>query len=105
VLVKQIGELNDGSVRDEWLEWTRVPAADLTETQRVSLLEHFFKINWDNLVRPNLRYWQLLHKRGTDPRKTDLHKVATHWSEADFRDLQVWFNLAWCGYKACAQFP
>jgi alpha-amylase/alpha-mannosidase (GH57 family) len=105
VLVKQIEELASGIVRDEWWEWTRVPAAELTEMQRVHLLEHFFKINWDNLIRPHPRYWQLLHKRGMDLRHVDLKKTAKQWSEAEFRDLQVWFNLAWCGYKATSHFP
>jgi len=104
VLVKQIEELASGEVRDEWLEWTRTPAADLTEAQRVHLLEHYFKINWENLIRPHPRYWQLLHKRGTDLRHLDLRKTVKQWSEQEFRDLQVWFNLAWCGYKACAHF-
>ena len=105
VLVRQINELVDGSVRDEWLEWSRVPAGELTEDQRVHLLENFFKINWDNLVRPYPRYWQLLNKRGMEIRGVDLRKAGKQWSEGDFRDLQVWFNLAWCGYKAVAHYP
>lgn len=105
VLVKQIIELNGGEVRDEWFELSKLPAASLSEEQRVHILDHFFKINWDNLIRPHPRYWQLLHKRGTDLRHVDLHKASRQWTEADMRDLQVWFNLAWCGYKACAMFP
>src|ERR1043166_2052210 len=105
VLVKQIQELAQGRVRDEWLEWSRTPAGALDENQRVHLLENFFKINWDNLVRPHRRFWQLLHKRGMDLHRVDLRKTAKQWTEPELRDLQVWFNLAWCGYKACAHFP
>src|ERR1051325_726271 len=105
VLVKQIQELVQGRIRDEWLDWSRLPAKDLNEEQRGHLLEHFFKINWENLIRPYPRYWQLLHKRGTEPHRVDLRKSGRQWKEEELRDLQVWFNLAWCGYKACADFP
>jgi hypothetical protein len=39
-------------------------------------LENFFKINWDNLVRPYPRYWQLLNKRGMEIRGVDLRKAS-----------------------------
>ncbi|MCC7518062.1 MAG: hypothetical protein IT578_02635 [Verrucomicrobiae bacterium] len=105
VLLQQIGELARNEVRDLWREWTLIPAADLTSTDRRLLLEHFFKANWDHLVRPHPRYHELLAHRGYDLKHTSLDSVADTFSRQDFLDLQVWFNLAWCGHQALREFP
>ncbi len=105
VLLRQIGELARGETPDVWGEWSARPAAELGAAERAGILEHFFKANWENLVRPHPRYWELLTRRGMrgDPgRFAREHEL---FSEADFRDLQTWFNLAWCGYEACRLYP
>ena len=64
VLLLQIEELATGQIRDLWLEWSRKPAADLEEPEKLALLEHFFKIHHENLLYPYPRYAELLAKRG-----------------------------------------
>jgi alpha-amylase/alpha-mannosidase (GH57 family) len=105
VLVKQIRELVSGEVKDLWEEWTRIPAAELSDRDKKNLLEHFFKANWDNLIRPNPRYHELLTRRGYDLTHISLDTMVSSFSKQDYLDLQVWFNLAWCGYAAQAEFP
>ena len=105
VLVLQIKELIEGCIRDLWLEYTRKPAAELTEEERFSILENFFKINWDNLIKPFPRYWELLNKRGLSFYPDDVRRSLRYWSTQELLDLQVWFNLAWCGYTADKLFP
>ncbi|MDD2709318.1 MAG: glycoside hydrolase family 57 protein [Verrucomicrobiae bacterium] len=105
VLVKQILELANHEVKDQWEEWTKTPAKELSFEQKRLLLENFFKANWDNLVRPHPRYHELLAKRGYDLGHISLDAIASSFSKQDFLDLQVWYNLAWCGYAACAEFP
>ncbi|NUN93543.1 MAG: hypothetical protein HUU04_07165 [Verrucomicrobiae bacterium] len=105
VLLKQIEELARGDVRDLWREWTLIPAAELGPVEKRLLLEHFFKANWDNLVRPNPRYHELLARRGYDLGHASLDAVASAFSRQDFLDLQVWFNLAWCGHAAFRERP
>src|SRR3989338_9216558 len=105
VLVKQIEELQRGEVADLWAEWTRIPAAQLSPLQKRQLLENFFKANWDHLIRPYPRYHELLTKRGYDLSHIVLDAIVPSFSKQDYLDLQVWFNLAWCGYAACAEFP
>ncbi len=105
VLVKQIEEFVTGEVKDLWEQWSRQPANQLDEQQRKGMLENFFKVNWDNLIKPHPRYWELLQKRGQNwdlAKIDDLMKVFTH---QDYRDLQTWYNLAWCGYSAEARYP
>ncbi len=104
VLVKQIVELVQGDVKDLWEEWTKIPAAQLTPVDKRNLLEHFFKANWDNLIRPNARYHELLARRGYDLSHISLDSIVPSFSKQDYLDLQVWFNLAWCGYAAVAEY-
>lgn len=105
VLVKQICELIDHEVVDVWAEWGKIPATELGPTEKHHLLEHYFKANWDNLIRPNPRYHELLTRRGYDLSHISLDSIVPSFSKQDYLDLQVWFNLAWCGYAACAEFP
>jgi len=104
VLVKQIQELVNGEVKDLWEEWTKIPASDLKPADKRNLLEHFFKANWDNLIRPNPRYHELLARRGYDLGHISLDSIVPSFSRQDYLDLQVWFNLAWCGYAAVEEY-
>ena len=87
-------------VSDVWHDLAEAAPETLTPLQKTSLLEHFFKANWDHMVKPFPRYWALLQKRGLQAAKINLEHLAGHFSDQEFRDLQVWFNLAWFGYAA-----
>jgi alpha-amylase/alpha-mannosidase (GH57 family) len=104
VLMLQIEELVQGKIRDLWLDWSRKPAVDLDENERLAILEHFFKIQHDNLLRPFPRYAELYAKRGVFQRDR-VRAELRHWSADDFRDLQTWYNLAWCGFTAARLYP
>ncbi len=105
VLMLQIEELVQGKIRDLWLDWSRKPAADLDENERLAILEHFFKIQHDNLLKPFPRYAELLAKRGGGFSRERVRSELRHWSDSDFRDLQTWYNLAWCGFTAARLYP
>ena len=105
VLVRQISELVNREVEDEWEIVSRKPAADLDNEDRRHILENFFKINWDTLVRPVPRYAELLGKRGPNYTLEKLDAIVRTFSEADFRDLQTLYNLQWCGFSALHRFP
>jgi alpha-amylase/alpha-mannosidase (GH57 family) len=105
VMLLQMEELARGEVKDLWLEWSRKPAAELDENERLAVLEHFFKINHENLLQPFPRYAELLAKRGGVFYRDRLRAELRHWSTEDFRDLQTWYNLAWCGFTANRLYP
>ena len=105
VLLLQIKELNEEKIRDLWLDWSRTPAAALDDETKFALLENFFKIHWDNLVKPFPRYWELLNKRGLTFYRDDVRRGLRYFSTQEFLDLQTWFNLAWCGYTATRLYP
>jgi alpha-amylase/alpha-mannosidase (GH57 family) len=105
VLVKQILELVNNEVQDDWENLSRKPPANLDEQERRQLLENFFKINWDTLVRPVPRYAELLAKRGAGYTLSKLDAIVRTFTEADLRDLQTLYNLQWCGFSAMRRFP
>ena len=105
VLVLQIKELIDGAISDLWLELARKPADALEEHEKFALLENYFKINWENLVKPFPRYWELLNKRGLTFYREDVRRGLRYFTTQEFLDLQTWFNLSWCGYTAERLYP
>jgi alpha-amylase/alpha-mannosidase (GH57 family) len=105
VLVRQILELVNREVEDEWETISRKPAAHLENEDKRHILENFFKINWETLVHPVPRYAELLGKRGPNYTLEKLDSIVRLFTEADFRDLQTLYNLQWCGFSALRRFP
>ena len=105
VLVQQIEQLAEGKVRDRWGELAKKPANKLTEADRQELLENFFKVNWVTSVDPYPRYRQLLDLRGRRAGAAQSPQNAKRFKEGDLRDLQVWFNLGWCGFAVRKRYP
>lgn len=104
-LLYQLQELASGAVTDVFWTHASRPAADLSESERLFILRHFFSANWDAMIRPHDRYYSLLIQRGTQPRDEEWPRIASRFSVPDLLDLQVWHNLAWCGHRALARFP
>jgi len=102
-LLRQLDDIASGA-RDLYWAMTEVPADRLTEEQKVFLLRRFFDTNRKVIARFP-RYQELLEKRGDDFSDAGLRATAARWTEQDFRDLQVLFNLAWTDPDWLAQEP
>ncbi len=105
VLVRQIRELAEGRVTDLWESWSRTPAEELAPDQQYALLENFFKINHETCLRPYPRYAELLDLRGPETNARALRESVPMLNTQDYRDLQVWYNLAWCGFSVAGEYP
>ena len=92
-LLVQLLKYTDGGGSDRHLDVSRMPADGLSLADATYLLDHFFMANGDSMIRPSPRYHELFLKRrvGTDSAESALSR----FSPRDFRDLQVWSNLAW----------
>jgi alpha-amylase/alpha-mannosidase (GH57 family) len=88
VLLMQLEDLANGA-KDIYWTVAEVPAGDLSETDKQFLLRRFFDVN-PRIIERFPRYQELAARR---PAGEDVS--ANDWSEQDFRDLQVLFNLAW----------
>jgi alpha-amylase/alpha-mannosidase (GH57 family) len=95
-LLEQIRDYSLNNATDTLLDLTVKPASALSESDRLDILENFFRVNFKNFIEPNDRYCELLTKKGVgNVSDNPLKKVAQKFSAQDFLDLQVLFNLAW----------
>ena len=91
-LLDQIEMYVNGAI-DRHLELSRIRAEDLTPGLKVEILETFFSANPDHLIKPFHRYWELYNKALREDANRQV--IASFFSSAEMRDLQVWSNLAW----------
>ncbi|MCI0376045.1 MAG: glycoside hydrolase family 57 protein [Gemmataceae bacterium] len=92
-LLLQIQAYTDRGATDKLLQASRWQAGSLAEADCLYLLDHFFMANAERMIRPHPRYYELYQRRA--PGKNTAREALRRFGERDFRDLQVWFNLAW----------
>jgi len=104
VLIRQLDDFVKNGAKDLYWVMAEVPAEELTDEQKEFILTRFFDANWDNIIGRFPRYEELLLKRGG----TDAAAIASameSFTAQDFRDLQIWFNLAWFDPSFLAEEP
>lgn len=94
-LIEQLIDYSENNAKDIHLEISIKNASELNYNEKLFMLENFFLANWDNMIKPFPRYYELLVKRGTRLIKSELVRAVKYFSEGDFLDLQVLFNLCW----------
>ncbi len=86
-LLEQIEEYGRGEAVDDHLELSRKSASSLNSAEKDEILAGFFKVNYETIIAVHKRYTELYDLK---------NKVGKEgFSEEDYRDLQVWSNLAW----------
>ncbi len=93
-LVQQLEDYAAGTNRDVFLAAAMRPPADLTPEGRRFLVENFFSVHPETMLKPHERYAQLADKLRTAP--SPEARVA-RFDDQELMDLQVWFFLAWAG--------
>ncbi len=105
-LLKQLMDYVDRSAVDIFIEATLKPATELNDADKKFILWNFFMANWDTMIKPYPRYWQLLCNRGFGViSDQEWPVIIRKFSIQDYRDLQMWFNLTWFGYSARKKYP
>jgi alpha-amylase/alpha-mannosidase (GH57 family) len=84
-LLEQIEEYSCNRVKDKFLELSRKPAQELSDTEKSFIRGNFFSINIEKVISLIPRYYELYFKK----------QRAKDFTNQDYLDLQVWFNLAW----------
>jgi alpha-amylase/alpha-mannosidase (GH57 family) len=90
LLAAQIEEYASGNFKEPWFDIAFAPAAALTPEQKREALERAFQVN-ENL----LRRWTRFDELHSQFRSRGAETCIAHWSERDWRDLQVLSQLAW----------
>jgi len=103
-LIEQIRAYEKGA-SDLFRETARLPADDLDETQRAFLFQHFFSCQVEPMISELPRYAEIHERRERALRRRGEADAWKELSTADYRDLQVLFDLSWFGFKAREDFP
>lgn len=98
-LIRQLDDFDAGAKDLYWIH-TEIPAEELTREEKTFLLERFFDTNREIIARFP-RYQELLEGRD----ELGIDQAVSAWADADFRDLQVLFNLAWTDPAWLAEAP
>jgi alpha-amylase/alpha-mannosidase (GH57 family) len=94
-LIVQLLDYAKGEERDIYLEVFRKPADSLTMSEKAFIIKNFFNANWENMIRPFDRYYELLKKRGFYYAKEAVDRIAQEFTEDEIRDIQILFFLSW----------
>jgi starch synthase len=103
-LVAQVQDYADGRFTDVYLELARRPVSELGADERAFVARWMTESGQLRRVRQYPRYLELVRKREQAwPRATG--EMARLFSDAELRDLQVWFNLSWIGPEVMERDP
>jgi alpha-amylase/alpha-mannosidase (GH57 family) len=98
VLLDQIERIAAGD-EDEALRLARLTPAELTPADRAAVLRDFFSVHRERMLEPRPRYREL-QRRASEERSG-----GPPLGEAEVRDLQTWFHLAWIDPIYAAEEP
>ncbi|HUY88969.1 MAG TPA: glycoside hydrolase family 57 protein [Pirellulales bacterium] len=92
-LLWQLTAYTERGHEDAHLRVSRLPADGLSEQDMTYLLDNFFMVHPDHMIRPYARFNELYQKRGLsiDPAS----RAAKRFTKKDIIDLQCWSNLTW----------
>jgi alpha-amylase/alpha-mannosidase (GH57 family) len=96
-LMDQLVDYANGTARETYAELTLRDASELNDREKLFLLRAFFQLTPKYMLDPYPRYKELLHRRGTADESGACPTGLKSYTVQDYRDLQVWYNLSWCG--------
>jgi alpha-amylase/alpha-mannosidase (GH57 family) len=96
-MMDQLDAYAQGKARETYAALALRRAADLDEREKLFLLRSYFQLAWKQMIFPYPRYKELLDRRGTPDANGEYGAALKRYTVQDTRDLQVWYNLSWCG--------
>ena len=78
-LLEQITDYTEQNAKDQYLELTLKKSSELDMDDKVFILVNFFLANWETMIKPFPRYYELLMKRGFLIVKSDLVRIARYF--------------------------
>jgi len=94
-ILDEIKIYESGKPVDRCMGLTIKPAENLSVKNKEYILRNFFALNKKNMIDSHPRYRELYEKRVMKGNEVDIERSIKNYTVEDFRDLQVWYNLAW----------
>src|SRR6266536_4219063 len=95
-MMVQVAEYASGEAADPFLHMALKPAESLTDSDRAFLLQHSFYSDPERMIYRYPRYGELFNSR---------RKASGRFGVQEFRDLQMWSQLAWFDEEFLAGDP
>jgi alpha-amylase/alpha-mannosidase (GH57 family) len=92
-LIQQLLGYTEQGREDAHLRVSRLPPDGLSEADAYYLMDNFFMVHPDQMIRPYPRYFELYKKRGLGIDSAD--RARKRFNKKDLIDLQCWSNLVW----------
>lgn len=92
-LLSQLLAYTERGRDDTHLRVSRTPADGLSKDDLAYLLDNFFMVHADQMIRPYPRYLELYQKRGMHVESAE--RAMRRFNKHDIIDLQCWNNLTW----------
>ncbi len=96
-LLEQIDEYLSGNATDAAYTLSAKDPSLFSDSEKQRALKTFFLAEPDRMIGRYRRYAELFAKRGNVRDEKDLYAARERFTIQDYRDLQVWWNLAWVG--------
>jgi alpha-amylase/alpha-mannosidase (GH57 family) len=92
-LLNQLSAYTESGHEDTHLRVSRMPVDAFAEADMYFLLDNFFMVHPEQMIRPFPRYSELYKKRGLSIDSAE--RARKRFSKKDIIDLQCWSNLVW----------
>jgi alpha-amylase/alpha-mannosidase (GH57 family) len=96
-LMDQLVSYGSGNAHETHAALTLKDASILAEHEKIFLLRSFFMLSPKYMVFPYPRYKELWDRRGNPDEQGIYSSGLRNFTTQDYRDLQMWYNLTWCG--------
>lgn len=90
-LIEQLDDYAFNNANDYHSELTCKPTSELTDDDKVFILERFFDANYKNMIAPNSYYLSLYNRSKSLPANANIN----NFSEQEYADIMAWFNMVW----------
>jgi len=96
-MIMQLEDYINDRCEDKVEILTKRKVKELSKSDKIDILKYFFQINFDKMVDIYPRYRALLQKRGSQFDEKNAQETLRKFTNQDYLDLQVWYNLSWTG--------
>lgn len=92
-LLEQINDYTEHNASDYFLDISNKNPGELSQEDKLFILNNFFSLNQERIINKNSHYLYLQKKK--ESLKDRLGDLTESFSEQEYLDLQVLFNLYW----------
>lgn len=90
LLIDQLNDYGYNNAHDIFSRLTVTPTSELSDDDKVTILNHFFDANYENMIMAHEPYQKLQQKRFANQNIT-----INDFSDQEYADIMAWFNLVW----------